>query len=73
MAGRFGGTGYTPGVAVEIRGIAADELVDWVAALHVAFHVDRPPADEAAYRRDGTVLGLRATLRDGIFAIARCT
>jgi len=39
-------------MAVEVRAIRTDELEDWVRAMHVAFHVNRTPTDEAAYRRD---------------------
>jgi predicted acetyltransferase len=39
-------------MAVEVRPIAAEELVDWVEVQHIAFHVDRPPTQEADYRRD---------------------
>jgi predicted acetyltransferase len=41
-------------VTVEVRCIAPAELEGWVAAIHLAFHVDRSvsPADEAAFRRD---------------------
>jgi len=46
------GLGYTPGVPPEIRAIAPGELVDWVDTMHVVFHVDRPAAEEAAFRRD---------------------
>jgi predicted acetyltransferase len=50
-------------VTVEVRSIAAGELDAWVAAIHVAFHVDRSTAvaDEAAFRRDALQQDLSRT------------
>ena len=41
-------------MTVEVRSITSAELDGWVAAIHLAFHVDRSVsvADEAAFRRD---------------------
>jgi predicted acetyltransferase len=37
---------------VEVRPITADELADWVGAMHISFHSRRPPQPEADYRRE---------------------
>jgi predicted acetyltransferase len=54
--------GYTPGVPLEIRSVAPDELVDWVQTTLVVFHVDRSAADEAAFRREVLQQDLDRTL-----------
>ena len=38
-------------MSLEVRAIRDDELVDWVAAMHLAFHVNRSAAEEAEFRR----------------------
>jgi predicted acetyltransferase len=45
-----------------VRPIEADEMVDWVAAMHLAFHVNRPPEDEARHRREVRGQDLSRTL-----------
>ena|ERR1051326_1179717 len=39
-------------MSVVVRPIDDDELVEWVAAMLMAFHVNRSAEDEARYRRD---------------------
>jgi predicted acetyltransferase len=53
---------YTGWMFVEVRAIAADEFERWVATTHVAFHVRRPAAEEAAYRLQALRQDLRRTL-----------
>jgi predicted acetyltransferase len=49
-------------MAVEVRAIGDDELEQWVATSHVAFHVSRSAAQEAAFRRDVLNQDLSRTL-----------
>ena len=49
-------------MGVEVRAIGAEELERWVATTHVAFHVARSAAEEAAFRRDVLQQDLRRTL-----------
>ena len=49
-------------MAVEVRAIGDDELEQWVATSHVAFHVNRSAAQEAAFRRDVLKQDLGRTL-----------
>jgi predicted acetyltransferase len=54
---------YTSGgMSFSVRAIADDELVEWVAAMHVAFHVSRPAEDEARHRREVRGQDLSRTL-----------
>ena len=49
-------------MAVEVRAIGANELEQWVATSHIAFHVGRSAAQEATFRRDVLKQDLGRTL-----------
>ena len=49
-------------MGVEVRAIGAEELERWVATMYVGFHVGRPVAEEATFRRDVLQQDLRRTL-----------
>lgn len=54
-------------MAVEVRPIARDEMLDWLATIALAFHVEPPGPDEVAYRLDvvGQELGRTLGAVDG--------